>query len=270
MILRHERAPVDGQPVENTFVAIDEKSGATLGSSVIYVDYNPTLYPARPLQVRIQLDDAPVPDALLGATVARAREICARSGEFARIYALCDPNDDALLESLSPFGFEDNDGLVRMRRPLPAGLSFKPPAGCAVVYDDLSDPLERKYFLERYNKLFNVQHDLEWLTEFIDRRDFMRILTVAATGMAGEILVWRENDSGIIGYVQTAKRWRKLGVASYMISLACEAFEQQDLRFAETNVRARYPHMLKLLSGAGFAQTELLMRYPGVDVNPEG
>ena len=31
MILRHEREPVDGQPVENTFVAIDEKSGTVLG-----------------------------------------------------------------------------------------------------------------------------------------------------------------------------------------------------------------------------------------------
>ncbi len=270
MILRHEREPVDGQPVENTFVAIDEKSGTVLGSSVIYADYNSTLYPARPLQVRIRLDDTPVPDALLGATIARAREICVRAGEFSRIYVLCAPDDGALLDSLTPFGFEDNDGLVRMQRKLPAGLHFKPPAGCAVVYDNLSDPLERKYFLERYNQLFNVRHDLEWLTEFIDRRDFMRILTVSATGMAGEVLVWREDDCGIIGYIQTAKRWRRLGVASYMIALACEAFEQQDLRCAETNIRARYPHMLKLLGSAGFSQTELLMRYPGIDVNPEG
>ena len=83
MILRHEREPVDGQPVENTFVAIDEKSGTVLGSSVIYADYNSTLYPARPLQVRIRLDDAPVPDALLGATDRpRAGNLRARSGEF--------------------------------------------------------------------------------------------------------------------------------------------------------------------------------------------
>ena len=64
MILRHEREPVDGQPIENTFVAIDERSGETLSSSVIYVDYNPTLYPVRPLQVRIQLDGAPVPESM--------------------------------------------------------------------------------------------------------------------------------------------------------------------------------------------------------------
>ena len=31
MMLRHSRTPVDGQPVENTFQAIDEYSGAQLG-----------------------------------------------------------------------------------------------------------------------------------------------------------------------------------------------------------------------------------------------
>lgn len=184
MILRHEREPVDAQPVENTFVAIDERSGEVLGASVIYVSYNPALFPLRPLQVRIQFDASPVPDALLGASVARAREICTQSGELSRIYVHCAPDDDALMEQLAPFGFQDNDALIRMRLALPADLDFKAPAGCAVVYDDLSDPLERKYFLERYNELFNVQHDLTWLSEFIDRQDFTRILTVASTGMA--------------------------------------------------------------------------------------
>lgn len=269
MILRHEKEPIDGQPIENTFCAIDERSGEVLGSSVIYTDYNPTLYPVRPMQVRIQLDGSDVPDTLLGATIARAREICVNSGEFSRIFVHCSPTDTALMERLEPFGFQDNDGLVRMQLRLPAPRSFKAPAGCAVVYDNLSDPLERKYFLERYNKLYNVERDLAWLSQFIDRPDFMRILTVAPTGMVGEILIWRESYSGVIGYIQTSKRWRRLGVASYMISLACEVFEQQDLYCAEANIRVRYPHMLKLTSGIGFTQSELLMRYPGIDINPQ-
>ena len=61
---------MDGQPVENTFQAIDEYSGAQLGSCVIFCDDNPALYPARPFQVRLQLEGSPIPDALLGAAVA--------------------------------------------------------------------------------------------------------------------------------------------------------------------------------------------------------
>lgn len=268
MILRHARTPVDGQPIENTFCALDERSGNILGESVIYVDYNPVLYPVRPLQVRIQLDRADVPDSLLGATITRAREICDLSGEYCRIFAHCAPNDSALMERLTPFGFQDTDGLVRMQMRLPTHHKLKLPAGCTVVRDDLSAPLERKYFLERYNQLFNAERDTNWLTQYIDRPGFMRILTVAPTGMAGEILIWREQYSGVIGYIQTSKRWRRLGVASYMLSLACEAFEQMDLYCAEASVRVRHPHMLKLMTKAGFSQSELLMRYPGIDINP--
>ena len=83
MMLKHAREPVDGQPVENTFLAIDEYSGAQLGACTIYQDDNPALYPARPLQVRLQLEGSPIPDALLGAAVARGREICNESGSSA-------------------------------------------------------------------------------------------------------------------------------------------------------------------------------------------
>lgn len=268
MMLRHARAPVDGQPVENTFEAIDEYSGQSLGACTIFLDDNPALYPARPLQVRLQLEGHPIPDQLLGAAVARAREICTASGKFCRLYTRCDPDDDAFLESLSPMGFKDNDGLVKMQLRLPFASDYRLPAGCVVVKDDLSDPMEQKFFLERYNALYNTDHDFDWLRSYIDRDGFERILTVSPTGMAGEILIWREGYAGIIGYVQTAKRWRRLGVATCMFALACEEFERAKLFCAEASVRARIPHILKLMEKLGFKQTELLMRYPGVDINP--
>ena len=268
MILKHSRIPVDGQPPENTFYAMDERSGEILGKSIIYVDRNSVLYPTRPLQVRIQLNNADVPDKLLGATIARARQICALSGEYCRVYAHCAPHDSKLMERLTPFGFQDTDGLVRMQLRLPTPHINKTPAGCSVVYDDLSDPMEQKYFLERYNKLFNVDHDIEWLRQFIDHPNFTRILTVSSDGIAGEVLLWREQYSGVVGFIQTSKHWRRLGVATFMLSLACELFEQWDLYCAEASVRVRHPHMLKLMTKAGFKQTELLMRYPGFDINP--
>ena len=88
--------------------------------------------------------------------------------------------------------------------------------------------------------------------------------------MAGEILIWRENSTGIVGYIQTSKRWRRLGVGTCMLGLACEEFEHARLLWAEASVRARIPHILRLMEKVGFRQSELLMRYPGVDINPTG
>ena len=269
MMLRHLRELPEGMPAENTFEAIDERTGSQLGTCAIYCDENPALFPGRPFQVRLQLEGNPVPDALLGAAVARGREICAASGKFSRLYTRCDPDDEAMLSALLLMGFKDNDGLVKMQLRLPCAYDYRLPTGCVVVKDDLSDVTEQKFFLERYNELYNTDHDFEWLRSYIDRDSFMRILAVSNTGMAGEILIWRESYAGIIGYLQVSKRWRRMGVGSCMIGLACEEFEHSRLFCAEANVRARIPHMLRLMEKMGFKQDELLMRYPGVDINPK-
>ena len=51
-----------------------------------------------------------------------------------------------------------------------------------------------------------------------------------------------------------------------MIGLACEEFERARLDVAECSVRARIPHVLRMMEKMGFKQSELLMRYPGIDV----
>ena len=270
MMLRNAREPVDGQPVENTFISVDEQTGKTRSACTIYTDDNPVLFPARPFQVRLQLDGDPPTDELLGASIARARAIAMQSGKFARLYTRCEPDDEATLDALRPMGFKDNDGLVRMRLQLPCEADYRLPTGCVVVRDDLSDPMEQKFFLERYNELYATSHDFEWLRSFINRKGFMRLLSVSPTGMAGEILIWQEELTGVIGYIQTAKRWRRMGVGSCMLGLACEEFEKRRLFVAEANVRVRIPHILRTMEKMGFKQTELLMRYPGLDINPQG
>ena len=266
--LGHPRESVDGQPVENTFIAYEAQTAKRVAACTIFCDENPSLYPTRPFQARLQFDGEPLPDQLLGAGVARGLEICSASGVNARLYTRCDPDDDALMETLLSMGFSDNDGLVRMQMRLPCASDYHLPSNCVVVKDDLSDAMEQRYFLERYNELYNTRHDFQWLHSFIDRPGFMRILSVSPTGMAGEILIWQEGNSGIIGYIQTSKRWRHMGIGRCMIGLACEEFEHSRLYYAEANVRARIPHVLRLMEGMGFKQAELLMRYPGVDVNP--
>ena len=268
MILRHAREPIDGQPVENTFVAIDEQSGETLGACTIYCDENAALFPARPFQVRLQLEGDPMPPQLLGAAIARGREICAAARKLSRLYTRCAPDDEALLDTLAAMGFQDNDGLVKLQLRLPLATDYTLPTGSAVVQDDLSDPQEQKYFLERYNELYNTDHDLDWLHSYTDRDGFTRILTVSPYGLMGEVLLWREGYAGVIGYIQTSKRWRHTGVGSCMLGLACREFEKAKLYCAEASARVRVPYVLKLFEKMGFRQEELLMRYPGTDINP--
>lgn len=267
MILRHAREPMEGLIAENTFEAIDERSGVTLCSCGIYEQENAELFPNRPVRIYLDIQGNPAPDALLGAAVARAKEIARQYNVPCRIFTQVDPSDADLLTSLSALGFKDSDGLVCMRRELSAKNEIELPIGCVAVKDDLDDPIEQKYFLERYNQLYNEECDFEWLGDFRSREDFQRILIVAPTGMAGEAVIWKENGAGKIGWLYTSRKWRKLGVAHCLLDLACTEFAEDRLRCAEAEVQVRIPGMLHVMESACFRQAELILRYPGIDIN---
>ena len=269
MILRHAREPVDGQPIENTFVAIEERSGAALGSCTIYVHENEMLFPARPLRIYLEIAGSPAPDALLGASVARAMEIGLQSRCACRVFTQVEPEDADRLTSLSNLGFRDNDGLVCMQRALPGDNRTDPPSGCVVVHDTLEDTIEQKYFLERYNLLYNEDFDFDWLQEYRSKEGFGRILMVAPTGMVSECIIWQEGSAGVIGWIQTSKKWRGMRIAQTMLHLACAEFENRGLQSAHCEIQARIPHVLKLFERSGFHQARLICRYPGIDIDPQ-
>ena len=58
------------------------------------------------------------------------------------------------------------------------------PAVRRLVRDLLDDPMEQKFFLERYNRQFAEENDTEWLKKLINTEGFERILIVSPTGMA--------------------------------------------------------------------------------------
>lgn len=267
MILRHAREPIDGQSTENIFEAVDEHSGTVTCTCIIYEHENAELFPARPLRIYLDIQGAPVPDALLGAAVARAKEIALQSASPCRIFTQVDPHDTALMASLAALGLKDNDGLVRMQRVIGNENTPEAPLSCVVVQDDLDDPIEQKYFLERYNQLFNEERDFEWLQDFRNHRNFGRILIVAPTGMAGEAIIWQENGHGCVAWLFVSRKWRKHGVSKCLLALTCAALDKQGLGIVEAEVQARIPGMLHVMEGAGFHQAELILRYPGIDIN---
>ena len=265
MILKHMREPVNGLRAEDTFEMLDERTGATLGTCAIYAKPCPELFPARPVRIFLDISEERASDAMLGAAVARARGIAAKSGSTARIFAQVKPDDEERMASLAELGFKDNDGLVRMCLELPAAEPGELPYGCVLVCDELDDPIEQKYFLERYNKLFHEGRSFEWLQEFCAKDGFERILIVSPAGMVGEIVHWKENGTGVIGWLHVARKWRRKGVSQRLIELACANMYARDIYRAEAEIQVRVPNLLHALEKAGFRQAELVYRYPGID-----
>ena len=268
MILRHTREPENGLSSDNCFEAVEDRSGNVICRCAIYTQENAQLFPTRPLRVYIDIDGKPAPDALLGAAVARAKELARDAGVPARVFAQVEPADTDLLNSLDALGLKDSDGLVLMRRALSGKqhATCDVPTGCVVVHDDLDDLIEQKYFLERYNRLYGESYDFDYLQTLSEHDLFKRILLVAPTGMAGEAIVWRESHEGRLFWIFTARKWRNMGVAKCLIDLACDYFYENGLRSASVEIQARVPNLLRVMEHAGFRQDSLICRYPGVDV----
>ena len=267
MILRHEREQFDELPAENTFESVDEHSGEVLCSCRIYVSQNEALFPTRPLRIYLDIQGDSLSDPLLGASVASGKEIARQSCMPSRVFTQVEPDDSKRLDALKVLGFRDSDGLVLMERREELSEEAELPLGCVKVADDLDDPLEQEYFLERYSQLYNEQYDQEWLEEMRAHTGFKRILIVSSTGMVGETILWEEGDHCMIGWLHTARRWRRKGIARCLLQLACIECASRGLRSIQVETQVRIPNLLHLLESSGFRQKELILRYPGVDVN---
>lgn len=268
MKIRHAEGPLVGQETEDTFVAYDDLEEMLGGADVTSV-MRDMLCPGRPHQMLIRAECEPEAlDALLGAATARAMYLARQKPDTpARIFCECSPGDGERMRALMSQGYQDDDGLVRMRKTLRRGPIMRPlPKDCVVVRDYLIDETEGKYFIERYNAMFASDKDEAWLKVVKQRPDFARLLAVAPDGLAGELVTWSDGQAGVVGVIQTPPHWQKQGVASYLMEQARNHWVDRGLTEAYFDVWTRLTGAMRLAATSGFRQAEMLLRYPGIDI----
>ncbi len=248
---------------ENTFVA--SENDEPVGTCTVQ-PRRMGLFPDMPRQyvIRAAGDDRAL-HILYGAAVARARVLAAKAAQPARVYAEVDVGDEPSLEVLHALGFSDGDGVVRTYRRVTDQMNVRLlPEGCTIVRDFLADETERRFFLERYNACFGLRCNEEWLEEITSQPDFARILMVSPDDLCGELLVWTEDGEGVIGILQTARRWRRQGVASYLIEDARLYFASLGLAYSHFDVWLEAPGCLPLARSLGYSGEDPLILYPSL------
>lgn len=266
MILTHERIYRDVAP-ENTFVARSDRN-RILGACTVSLRRMKMLFPDCPLQYVIRIDsDDSAKAALFGAAVAHIRMLHFQKNAPARAYAEVEVGDEESLRVLEALGFYVSDGVIRMHRKVTGEDNYHLlPSGCTIVRDFLNDPMERRFFLERYNSLYDLNNDEAWLEEIISQPDFARILMVSTEDLCGELLVWTENGKGVIGMIQTARRWQRMGVASYLMDDARLYFKSIGITDAQMDVWRSAPGALPLAYAAGYTGETPILLYPEMEL----
>ena len=268
MKIRSAARPGETGAAENMFIAVDELENK-LGSCRIEPFERGELMPERPYEIRISAaGEGSAVNQLLGTALARAIIMAQNRGVNSRIFAECAPGDQQKLELYSEIGLLDDDALVRMSRPVVQGPSIaRMPEGCVFVSDDLSDAKERQFFLERQEKLFRRENSSAWLMEIENKRMMKRMLLTTREGLAGELVCWAEKGDGVIGMIYTAPAWRRKGVALCLMEAARQYFYQMRLRESHIDLRIRQKAVMRLAATAGYRQSKVLMRLPGMNLD---
>ena len=236
---------------ENKYIALND-AGDRIGFCAVSRRELERIFPDAPTQyvIRVKCDDE-CRDLLYGAAVTRARLIALRHTEPCRIFAELEPGDTKGLEVIRALGFGGNDGVNRMVR--------------RVTDERVENEEERKKCLRRYNECFGADYDMAWLKKLSQKRDFARILMVSPTELCGELMVWSQGYTGVIGILQVARAWRRKGVGSYLVEDARKYFASIGLKDMTFDVWLSSPGCLPLAKKCGFRRGEMVKLYPKLE-----
>lgn len=268
MKIRSAARPGHSGAAKNMFIAVDELENR-IGSCRAEPFFRGEMLPDRPVEIRISAGgEGSAMMQLLGTAFGRAMALARESGKNARIYAECAPQDEVKMGLFKTIGLFDDDALVRMSRTVVHGpITVRLPETCMFLADDLTDPQERAYFIERQSRLFGRENAAQWLEEIGAKPLMKRLLVISRKGLAGELVCWAEEGEGCIGHVYTAPAWRRKGVALYLMEAARRYFYSCRLMESHVDVRLRMQAMMKVAASAGYRQSEVLTRLPGVDLD---
>ena len=251
----------------NKFAAYDD-IGICRGQCVIRRRDLSRVYPDRPIQYEIVVScDEDSRDLLWSAALTRARVVAAEEPLPSRVFTVLSPNDGETGELLTALGMKTDDGIVRYKKRVTGEKIYLPvPEGCAIRRDFLGKEDEMRKCLTRYNETFAREEKRDWLEEIASRPDFARILMVSPEELCGEALLWRSGSTGIIGVLQTVPKWRRQGVASYLMEDARKYFESIGVTNMAVDVRLSAPGNRALARKSGFSAGDTLTVYPYIDV----
>lgn len=251
----------------NKFSASDEH-GIRHGVCVIRKRDLSRIFPDRPVQYEIIMNcDEKSRYLLWSAATTRALVLASAEKAPSRVFASLKPDEGELKELLTVLGFCFRDGIVRYEKAVTSERVYDPiPEGCTIVRDYLTREDELTRCLNRYNECFGKSEKRDWLEALRDKPDFARVLMVSRSELCGEALLWTSGRTGVVGILQTSRKWRRQGVASYLLEDARKYFNSLGISEMSIDVWLSSPGCVPLAEKKGFIPGKPLLAYPYIDI----
>jgi len=267
MQVTHPQEPFMNVPPEDVFVAVSDL-GIQNGYGYVMYQYQPTIYPDRPVNIFFTMDCTPEAEYLLfGALVARARQMRQNQpGAAARLYTSVKPGDNRKLNFYLHNGMNigNTEDLVRLEMPLDAG----PDAfNCTFAPMPLNTAQEQAALLERLKANSITYITQPYLQLLRANPHFVGLGLLYGQQLAGECIISGRGDgTAELAAIYIAPEHQRRGLGKKLLQRALAISAHEGIKEVRARIMSASQPQVRLMRTFGAQLLDQTLLFPGIDL----
>lgn len=264
--ISHPRGAWNGNPAENVFFIADA-TGRQLGTAYVVYQYQPHLYPERPINIFFSVEARQEARyVLLGAVVARGRQLRDQQpSATARLYTCILP-DDAESQSFylrAGLSCEDNESMMLLSD---SGLDTHIPMGCQVAQTPLNTVQEQQAFMSRLRANDITHIDSSYLSEILRTQHCCALGIFNGQRLIGEALMAGVGGNCELVAIYVERGSRRQGIGRALMQQAMALMHREGVtRFTARFISRSEPQMGLCRAFRGTPINTLAL-FPSIDI----
>ncbi len=266
MQVTHPQEPFMNLPTEDVFVAVNEY-GVQQGYGYVMYQFQPSVYPDKPVNIFFTMDCAPEAEYLLfGALVARARQLREQNpGVGARLYTSVTPSEARKLSFLEHNGLSmgNSEDLVRLQLPGDAGAEL---FNCSIIPLPLNTPQELNGLVERL-RLNGLGHLTVQHLQALQMNPIFHVWGILyGQNLVGECVITGRNDSAELAGIYIVPEFQRRGLAKHLLKRALSIVGQEGAQEVRARIMSASQPQVRLVRHFGAELLEQTLMFPSLDL----
>ncbi len=266
MQITHPQEPFMNLPTEDVFVAVNDY-GVQLGYGYVMYQYQPSIYPDRPVNIFFMMDCAPEAEYLLfGGLVARARQLREQNpGVPARLYTSVTPGDARKLSFLEHNGLTmgNSEDLVRLHIPGDLGAEM---FNCAIIPLPLNTPQEMTGLVERLRRN-GLGHITQQHLQGLQMSPVFHVWGILyGQNLVGECIISGRSDAAELVGIYTVPEFQNRGLAKHLLRRALGIVGQEGVQEVRARIMSASQPQVRLVRSFNAELMEQTLLFPCLDL----
>ncbi len=266
MQVTHPNEPFMNLPQEDVFLAMNDL-GVQSGYGYVLYQYQPGVYPERPVNIFFNMECTPEAEYLLfGALVARGRQL--RMGnptEAGRMYTSLQPSDDRRIAFYEHNGLKIDNTEEVMRLQIPQSMG-PDQFNCAITPLALNSPQEQQLLVDRLNAYGLTHITLPYLQQLQTAPNFHYWGLLYGQSLVGECIVSGYGPVAEVMGIYIVPEFRRRGLGKALLHRALAIMGQEGVVDARARVLTASRPQMSLFNAFGAQPLEQTLIFPCLDL----